>query len=178
MTAQSGPWREPVVFVTVGTDHHPFDRLLEWVDRWLASGRKSGSVSCLVQTGTSAPSRLGTSVEYLTYHEMERAVRAATAVVSHAGPGNIMLCARFGKKPVVVPRRRELGEHVDNHQVLFATRLSAEHAIHLADAEHELHALLDRTVAEDASENFHRRGADVRLAVEEFEYLVERLLVG
>ena len=29
------PGHAPLVFVTVGTDHHPFDRLIHWMDRWL-----------------------------------------------------------------------------------------------------------------------------------------------
>ena len=24
----------PLVLVTVGTDHHPFERLIGWIDRW------------------------------------------------------------------------------------------------------------------------------------------------
>ena len=27
---------ERLVFVTVGTDYHPFDRLVDWIDRWVA----------------------------------------------------------------------------------------------------------------------------------------------
>lgn len=46
----------PLVLVTVGTDYHRFDRLIEWVDRWYAeTGR--GRVRCVVQHGASrAPS--------------------------------------------------------------------------------------------------------------------------
>ena len=29
------PSLSPLVFVSVGTDHHPFDRLIGWVDAWL-----------------------------------------------------------------------------------------------------------------------------------------------
>ena len=28
---------EPLLLVTVGTDHHPFDRLIRWADAWLAA---------------------------------------------------------------------------------------------------------------------------------------------
>jgi hypothetical protein len=47
----------PLLLVTVGTDHHPFDRLVRWVDGWLASSprRHDSGLTCLMQTGTAAP---------------------------------------------------------------------------------------------------------------------------
>ena len=51
-----------LVFVTVGTDHHPFDRLCGWADAWVA-GARHPEVPWFVQSGTSqapeaAPYRL------------------------------------------------------------------------------------------------------------------------
>ena len=43
----------PLLLVSVGTDHHPFDRLVRWAGAWLAA--HPGAVRCLMQTGTSAP---------------------------------------------------------------------------------------------------------------------------
>jgi diacylglycerol kinase (ATP) len=50
------PPAAPLLLVTVGTDHHPFDRLVRWVDGWLdgETGQAAG-LRCLMQTGTSAP---------------------------------------------------------------------------------------------------------------------------
>ena len=42
------------LFVTVGTDYHRFDRMVWWLDEWLAGEPKVGSV--IVQRGTSAES--------------------------------------------------------------------------------------------------------------------------
>jgi len=47
------PWYAPLVLVTVGTDHHPFDRLVGWIDRWAPPGR----VRLVVQYGTAVPPR-------------------------------------------------------------------------------------------------------------------------
>ena len=44
-----------LVFVTVGTDCHPFSRLMEWID--LSLDRLDGRVRCLVQHGVSPPPR-------------------------------------------------------------------------------------------------------------------------
>jgi len=50
----------------------------------------------------------------------------ATLVVMHAGAGSIIHAIRTGKVPVVVPRRAEYGEHIDNHQFEFAQSLATE----------------------------------------------------
>ena len=105
----------PLVFVTVGTDHHPFDRLVRWVDAWLASGEAEG-VRCLVQYGTSVPPTAAEGRDYLGYQEMEANLSEAAAVVTHGGPGSVMMCRWAGKTPIVVARRRNLGEHVDDQR--------------------------------------------------------------
>ena len=36
--------KRDMIFVTVGTDHHPFDRLIEWTDAWAAEGGHNGAL--------------------------------------------------------------------------------------------------------------------------------------
>jgi UDP-N-acetylglucosamine transferase subunit ALG13 len=131
-----------LVFVTVGTDHHPFDRLVRWVDGWLADGGAT-SARCLVQTGRSEAPQVAEATDYLTYDEMRRAVDEAVAVVTHGGPGSIALSTSLGKRPIVVPRRKSLGEHVDDHQVAFARRIAQAGRIELAESEDTFRAALE-----------------------------------
>ena len=120
-----------LIFVTVGTDCHPFPRLMEWID--VSLDRLDGRVCCLVQHGVSPPPRKPEAVDYLTYSEMKDALEAAAVVVSHGGPGTIMMTLAAGKIPIVVPRRADIGEHVDNHQVAFARRVADMRTICLAE---------------------------------------------
>jgi UDP-N-acetylglucosamine transferase subunit ALG13 len=165
----------PTVFATVGTDHHPFDRLVDWMDRWLEAnvGR---AVTGVIQTGTSAPPQVARSAPYLGHAEMEAAVADAVAVVTHGGPGSIMLCCYMGKKPIVVPRRSDLGEHVDDHQVLFSRRLAAEGRIDLAEGEEGFSALLDRALERGGCAASPEDVRHVAEAVRRFEGLVDDLL--
>ncbi|WP_323791433.1 glycosyltransferase [Nocardioides sp.] len=105
----------PLVAVLVGTDHHPFDRLLSWVSD-LAS---SGSVRCFVQHGftTLPPGLDGRSM--LDPDDLHRLLLDADAVVTHGGPGMIMDARALGHRPIVVARNPLLGEHVDDHQQRF-----------------------------------------------------------
>jgi UDP-N-acetylglucosamine transferase subunit ALG13 len=170
--------QRPLLLVTVGTDHHPFDRLVRWVDAWL--GRAAGNpLRCLVQTGTSAPpAGQAAWTAYLEHARLEAAMAEAVAVVCHGGPGTILGARQAGAVPIVVPRQQRLGEHVDDHQVRFARRLAAEGSVHLAESEPDLHRLLDQVVAEPAAFRAacqHRRTA---AAVDAFERLVDRLVAA
>ena len=164
---------KPLVFLTVGTDHHRFDRVVRWLDSWLASGAKD-RVRCLVQHGASAPSTFAPSRDFLSYAEMDEAIQDAAVIVSHAGPGTIMLAAEAGKVPIVVPRTRALHEHVDDHQVLFAQRLREERTIALADSESKFRQFVDRAVANPLA---RPQGASSTAdAVRRFEEVVDELM--
>jgi UDP-N-acetylglucosamine transferase subunit ALG13 len=147
----------PLLLVTVGTDHHPFDRLVRWAGAWLDG--HPGRLRCLMQTGTSAPPP------------------GAADWRAYLGPGTILGARHTGAVPIVVPRQHRLGEHVDDHQVAFSRRLAADgDEIHLAETEADLHRLLDRVAAEPAA---FRAGPGDRAtggAVREFERLVDRLV--
>ncbi|HEV7862459.1 MAG TPA: hypothetical protein VGR20_07150, partial [Acidimicrobiia bacterium] len=57
------PMRD-LVFVTVGTDHHPFDRLCNWADAWVTEARHP-EVPWFVQSGTSQPPARAPFADYI-----------------------------------------------------------------------------------------------------------------
>jgi UDP-N-acetylglucosamine transferase subunit ALG13 len=162
-----------LVFVTVGTDHHPFPRLMEWID--LSFDGLDG-IRCLVQHGTSPPPPRAETIDYMTYSEMKEALEAAAVVVSHAGPGTIMMTLAAGKMPIVVPRRGDMGEHVDNHQVAFARRVGETQTICLAEEYGQFLEML--TAAVEDPRRMHRAGREFggAPAVAAFANLVERVV--
>jgi UDP-N-acetylglucosamine transferase subunit ALG13 len=167
----------PLVFASVGTDYHPFDRLSRWMDGWLEAGGSSAA-RCFVQTGTSAVPRLAEHRQYLGHAEMEAMVREAAVVVCHGGPGTIMLASTLGKRPIVVPRRKRYGEHVDDHQCSFTARIAAEGAIILAQSEEELRTSLDAALGRDGAEaELPPTGSGPAGAVALFEQLVDELVM-
>jgi UDP-N-acetylglucosamine transferase subunit ALG13 len=163
------------VLATVGTDHHPFDRLVEWVDAWaFAVGPQ---VDCFVQIGPCrAPENAGWA-RSLSHDRLQNLMSRAAAVVCHAGPGTIMDCRRAGLKPIVVPRRRFLGEVVDDHQLSFARRLAGLGHVELVQTQDELKAALDAVVEDPLTYRIDpTRDGDLGATIRRFAALAERLL--
>lgn len=161
----------PLVVATVGTDHHPFDRLVGWVDAWLPEG-----VRCVVQHGTSAPPRRAAGVPYLDHGELVALLEEAVVVVCHGGPTTITESRRHGRRPIVVPRSAGLGEHVDDHQERFCARMAAKGLISAATDENEFRGLLDRALKSPEEFVVDARGNGVAESVERFGRLVDDLL--
>ena len=157
------------VFVTVGTDHHPFDRLIGWMDEWV----RGANAECFVQYGTSRAPSSSPGAPYLTHEETRRRIGEAGAVVCHGGPGTIMDSLSFGTKPVVVPRRREFGEHVDDHQVRFTQRLARDGYIAVARSSTELTDLIEEVWRSPINS---AGGDEVPASVARFASLMEDLL--
>ena len=135
------------VIVVVGTDHHPFGRLVAWVDRW-AAARSTGD-RCLVQYGTAAPPLHTQAVDYLRRDALLAGFAAARVVVCHGGPSTIIEALRSDRMPIVLPRSPAHGEHVDGHQEQFAAVMAAKQMIRLVEDEATLFAWLDAELAND-----------------------------
>ena len=75
--------------LVVGTDHHPFDRVVGWADDWAAS--HTPTVRVVIQYGTSRPPSSGRGPRSPAGRPSSNALMAeAAAVVCHGGPGTIM----------------------------------------------------------------------------------------
>ena len=51
---------------------------------------------------------------------MQNFIREARIVITHGGPASFIAPLSIGKIPIVVPRKKEFSEHVNNHQLEFA----------------------------------------------------------
>jgi UDP-N-acetylglucosamine transferase subunit ALG13 len=133
-----------MILVVMGTEKWPFNRVVHEVDRMAGAGEFNGE-EVFVQLGscTYHPSNC-TWKSRISFDDMAQRVSAARIVISHAGAGTFMLCRKAGTPQIMIPRRAERGEHVDDHQVLFAERLAALGMVRaVAEVEH-----LSRAVSE------------------------------
>lgn len=111
-----------MIFVTVGTHEQPFDRLVKEIDKLVEENTLTEQV--FIQTGYSLyEPRSCEHRKFLKFNEMEEKIENARIVISHAGPSSIMLALYNGKIPIIMPRQKEYGEHVDDHQLYFCRKL-------------------------------------------------------
>ena len=148
----------PTVLVSLGTDHHPFDRLVRWVDSWLGT-QTDGGITCLVQYGASQPPALARGLAYLDHADLGKVMGGAHVVVCHGGPSTIAEARRNGHQPIVVPRNPRLGEHIDDHQERFSRRLAEAGLVRLATSREGLVRELEDALAH--AEHVHPEGNGV-----------------
>lgn len=111
-----------MIIFTLGTIFFPFDRSVNWLQELLDQEVIAEPV--LLQHGATSTAKLRhpliTSVVSLTDTEMHEAVKQASLVISHAGQGSTRMLAEMEARFVLLPRLKRYGEHVDDHQLLFA----------------------------------------------------------
>jgi UDP-N-acetylglucosamine transferase subunit ALG13 len=129
-----------VIFVTVGTQL-AFDRLVKAMDAW-ASRRPDQPVFAQIGPTEYKPRFLEYS-PFISPVECHERMAEADAIVAHAGMGTIISALELGKPVLIMPRRADLGEHRNDHQLATARRLSALGRVRVAADERELGAALD-----------------------------------
>ncbi len=142
------------VLVTMGTDHHPFDRLSRWIEHWLAATRQGSSgrtVVCHVQEGASPVPSGAEALGLLPKEEFRARLAQSDVIVCQGGPGSILDARALGFVPLAVPRLARLGEVVDDHQVSFTRRMHDVGWAVAAETEEALHRALDHAVADPSS---------------------------
>lgn len=160
------------VVVSVGTDHHPFNRLISWMDQWRDL---HPDMKVVIQRGTSALSRQGDCRRLIPHEDLCELFARASAVVSHGGPSTVMDARMAGRMPIVVARDPELGEHVDGHQMRFAQHLARNETAVVVETMEGLFAVIDQALAHprDFAVNV---GTEAAAGVHRFGTVVDELL--
>ncbi len=107
-----------MIFVTVGTHEQQFNRLLEYIDELKKKGVIQDEVIMQIGFSTYRPMNCKWS-KLFSYQEMKRKIENARIVITHGGPSSFVTPLQMGKIPIVVPRQRKFGEHVNDHQIEF-----------------------------------------------------------
>jgi len=163
------------VVVTVGTDHHPFDRLIGWVNDCLAR-RPEDSAEFFVQSGTASVTPACPWSRFLGTDQLGALLDEAEVIVCHGGPASIASAWARGQVPIVVPRLRRLGEHVDDHQLDFCVQVAEVGRIRLAQTAAAFAEYLDEAARDIRRFRCSPLPGDVDTAVARFGALVEELV--
>jgi UDP-N-acetylglucosamine transferase subunit ALG13 len=109
-----------MIFVTVGSAHQTFTRLLDAID---ALAPRLGE-PVVMQTGFSGYQGRNTKCEgYITFGKVHGYIRESMLVVGQASTGAVLMSRQYGKPLIVVPRDCARNEILDDHQLQTARSL-------------------------------------------------------
>jgi len=150
-----------MIFVTVGAQM-PFDRLIRAVDTWAAK-RDRTDLFAQIGPGLYKPKHFPFSA-FLTPSEFRRRVIECDVMVAHAGMGSIITAFEHGKPILVLPRRGDLNETRNDHQVATAQQFLAQGRVAAAFDEDELLLKLDEIDALRAGGKIEKRASTELIA--------------
>lgn len=130
-----------MIFVTVGAQM-PFDRLVRAVDDWAGDHPE---VEVFAQIG---PSRFRPShcrhERFLRPEGFRDVFQQAALIVAHAGMGSIITALEYGKPILVMPRRGDLAETRNDHQLATAKQFGDLGVVEVGLTGAEIRSQLDR----------------------------------
>ena len=109
-----------MIFVTVGSQKFPFDRLIKKVDQMIGAGLIKEEV--FIQTGTSGYVPACPHQAFCGQEQFAGLMKSCDILITHGGAGTMAGAVKQGKKVIAVPRLARYGEHVDDHQLELPAR--------------------------------------------------------
>lgn len=105
-----------MIFVALGTQDKPFNRLINEIDRLVHKNVIKEEV--IVQAGSTKYSGVKLNVfSLLPMDEFNDYLNNANFIICHAGYGILSTSVSAGKKVIAVPRLKKYGEHTNDHQL-------------------------------------------------------------
>lgn len=128
-----------MIFITAGTTNFPFKRLEEIV---VEISQKLTGEEIMFQLRQPTHTKYSRNVnlkKYLKPTIFNSYLRNSDLLIIHAGYGTVMQSLELGKsKPLVLPRMKKFGEHVNDHQVNFAKHMELKGLISIWDSDVEI----------------------------------------
>ena len=150
-----------MIFVSLGTQDKPFNRIIDYILKLKEEIKELEDIEIVFQIGQTKLSeeeknkieKLNektnekkvsekiknkekkniTVFNMLKPEEMKKYIINSSIVITHAGVGTIMECIEHNKDIIVLPRKEENGEHVNNHQEEIAFEMEKKGLLYKVD---------------------------------------------
>lgn len=137
-----------MIFVSLGTQDKPFNRIIDYVISLKENLKELKSEKIIIQLGQtkllkSDNERIKNLENIIIYdmlkpEKMKDIIKDSDIIITHAGVGTIMECLEMDKEIIVVPRKVENLEHVNNHQEEIAFEMEKKGFLTKVDTYEEL----------------------------------------
>lgn len=114
-----------MIFVTIGTHEQPFNRLLEYVDRYTSETGTEEKVICQSGYSTYIPKNFKTR-DFIKHDDMEKYINEARVIITHGGPSSFIPALAKNKYVIIIPREEKYNEHINNHQLNFCYKIAKQ----------------------------------------------------
>ncbi len=132
-----------MIFVAVGTQKFPFDRLLIKLDELVALGDIEEEVYAQIGNATYIPKNYKYE-RFMTKDDFTEKINRCNILVTHSGVATIIAGLQMKKPTVVIPRMERYGEHVDNHQFEIAKSFAELNYVLICEKEEELGSIISK----------------------------------
>ena len=150
-----------MIFVSLGTQDKPFNRIIDYILKLKEEIKELEDIEIVFKIGQTKLSeeeknkieKLNektnekkvsekiknkeekniTVFNMLKPEEMKKYIINSSIVITHAGVGTIMECIEHNKDIIVLPRKEENGEHVNNHQEEIAFEMEKKGLLYKVD---------------------------------------------
>ena len=119
-----------MIFIITGTQKFQFNRLLREIDILKKNNKISHEIFAQIGHSTYKPDTYD-SVSFLNDNAFNDRVLKADLIITHGGSAAITTSLKKNKKVIAVPRLKEFGEHVDDHQLEIISKLKQEGLIEM-----------------------------------------------
>lgn len=109
-----------MILIVAGSGVFPFTRMLSVAD---AIAPRFDQPFVMQDGELRFPARHCKTLGLVGYRRLMELYREAKLIVSHTSSGPLIYARKFGKPIITLPRRSDLGEAVDDHQVETAAAL-------------------------------------------------------
>lgn len=117
-----------MIFVIVGSQKFPFDRLIREMDRLVEEGVIQDEVISQIGVSKYTPKYMKWQ-RFMDKETFDHHIESCDLLVTHAGEGAIMTGLLKKRKVIAVPRYERLCEHVSDHQLEIARALEKQNCI-------------------------------------------------
>lgn len=104
-----------MILVMLGTQKNDFSRLLKEIEKCIDEGIIKEPV--IVQAGSTKYKTDKMQIfDLIAREELDKKKEEASLIITHGGVGSIVGALKMHKKVIAVPRLKQYGEHVNDHQ--------------------------------------------------------------
>lgn len=114
-----------MIFVTLGTQDKPFNRLLEAIKEQI--DKRNIKEKVIIQAGcTKFKCDYMEIFDLVPMDDFDKYMQEASLIITHGGVGSIINGLNKNKTVIAVPRLAKYGEHVNDHQVQIVENFDKE----------------------------------------------------